>query len=132
MFVGCITAFGRENNNPTVGQFQAAFERLLLRTVTKSATTTGNCIALDDISTILSATSTFEPEESINQTCTTDRMIDNYKIDIERYVNQILVQHGHSYIAAFTCNVIDFSQYCTEVTSYTAGFIIKHLMKYLK
>ncbi|EZA53572.1 THAP domain-containing protein [Ooceraea biroi] len=30
IFFGCIRAFGRQNNNPTVGQFKAAFKRLLL------------------------------------------------------------------------------------------------------
>ncbi|EZA48371.1 THAP domain-containing protein [Ooceraea biroi] len=56
IFFGCIRAFGRQNNNPTVRQFKAAFKRLLLRTEIKGATT-GNCIALDDIP-ILNATYT--------------------------------------------------------------------------
>lgn len=55
IFFGCIRAFGRQNNNPTVTQFKAAFKRLLIRAEIKGATT-GNCIALDDIP-ILNATS---------------------------------------------------------------------------
>lgn len=114
MFFECVRAFGQQNNNPTVRQFQAAFKRLLLKTEIKSATT-GNCIALDDI-TILSATSVLKPEELINKTCMTDRMIDNYEIDIEKYINQISIEHDHAYIATLTYNIINLSQYSIEVS----------------
>jgi len=50
--------FGRQNNNPTVTQFKAAFKRLFIRAEIKGATT-GNCIALDYIP-ILNATSAFK------------------------------------------------------------------------
>jgi len=127
IFFGCIRAIGRQNNNPTVRQFQAAFKRLLLRTEIKGAVT-GNCISFDDIS-ILSATSALKPEELINKTCMANHMIDNYEIDTKKYINQISIEHDHPYIVALTYNTINLTQYSVEVISYIAGFIVRHIIK---
>lgn len=122
IFFGCIRAFGRQNNNPTVKQFKAAFKRLLTRAQVKGATT-GNCIALEYIP-ILNASS--KSEDIINVTSSNSRMID-YEINYDNYTNQVLVAHDHSYM--FIRDSTYLSEYCQEIIIYIAGFIVRHLMK---
>lgn len=126
IFFGCIRAFGRQNNNPTVTQFKAAFKRLLIKAEIKGATT-GNCIALDYIP-ILSATSAFKPDEVINRTSTIMRMIDDYEINNENYANNFAFDHDHPYIIALS-HTIYLTEYATEVVTYIAGFIVRRLNK---
>ncbi|EZA47401.1 hypothetical protein X777_16288 [Ooceraea biroi] len=115
IFFGCIRAFGRQNNNPTVGQFKAAFKRLLLGTEIKGATT-GTCIALD-----------LQPEEVINKTSTVVRVIDDYQINNENYVNNVAIDYDHPYVALL--HTTNLTEYATEVVTYIAGFIVRHLTK---
>lgn len=126
IFFGCIRVFGRQNNNPTATQFKAAFKRLLIRAEIKGATT-GNYIALDDIP-ILNATSAFKPDEIINRTSTIARMIDNYEINNENYINNFAFDHDHPYVITLS-HTTYLTEYATEVIFYIAGFIVQRLNK---
>lgn len=86
--------------------------------------TTGNCIALEYIP-ILNASS--KPEDIINATSSTSRMID-YEINYDNYTSQALIEHDQFYML-FIHDTMHLSEYCQEIIIYIAGFIVRHLMK---
>ncbi|KYN04635.1 THAP domain-containing protein 9 [Cyphomyrmex costatus] len=124
IFFGCIRAFGGQNNNPSTRLFKTAFKRMLVRTEIKGATT-GNCTELAHIP-ILTASS--KPEEIINTTSSIRRMID-YECEYDKYTNNTVLEFDHSYV--LSVNNTSLSEYCQEVISYIAGFIVRYLTKHI-
>lgn len=56
------------------------------------------------------------------------RMIDDYQIDNEKYINNVAIDHDHPYVVALSYTT-NLAEYATEIVSYIAEFIVRRLTK---
>lgn len=124
LFFSAVRSKGGFNNNPTAGQFQAAYKRLLIHGELKNIET-GNCSVLDDLN-ILTCN---RPVTKINETRNKILDIDSIEGTDMDDTNVIEVPEGHDYSYIGQSVLTQFSK---EIITYIAGFVVTKLAKLIK
>jgi hypothetical protein len=122
LFFSSIRASLGFNNNPTAGQLEASFKRLLINNEIQSLN--GNCIPQDDTQ-ILFITSSRTSETTVAD-CDIDKMLSYFDL-----IPKLPMSTDHDY-----CDVPQFSPHLSDfkeaVIGYMAGFVVQRLLKNIK
>ncbi|EFN83659.1 THAP domain-containing protein 9, partial [Harpegnathos saltator] len=118
LLFSCIRPRRGGNNNPTTRLFKAAMKKLLVHCQLRNAST-GNCIALENISIlhILSFHSNVNSENIIQWSSGLQRLKDDIVVEDDVY--------DHDYIP----DVKYLSEFSRDVTVYIAGYVVMQLQR---
>jgi len=112
LFFGAVRSAGGFNNNPTCGQFVAAYKRLLMRSHIKGGS--GNCKSDSTVMLYLDETYTENKEDNI----TTTALKRKYDLD-----DRAPLKCDHDYCD--TPNVSTLSEFKDSAISYIAGYVVR-------
>ena len=119
LFFCAVRSAGGTNNNPTSGQFSAAYKRLLIRHEVKGLG--GNCIAQDHTG-ILHATSAFNKKAEAYSEVHDMFLIRKYDMQ-----NRTPAEEEHDYTDI--PNLCPLTLYKKEVIAYIAGYVVRMASK---
>jgi hypothetical protein len=129
LFFGKIRTLGGCNNNPTLNQFKAAYQKLLVHNDIQDVVR-GNCIPLQNIQI-----STISSKNIVNSNANTPSIyalnnssIRNRILDNERPSHDTLNNDDTAFLPIFP----NLSAVCSEnIVAYIAGFVVKKMKQSL-
>ena len=121
LFFGAVRSAGGFNNNPTTGQFTAAYKRLLLRSTLKGGN--GNCVKLDPLDSLLTIDNV--PRTDVDTSLSSVLMARKYDL----FVRKEPTTNEHDYADA--PNLSSLTEYKQASISYIAGYVVKMVMKHI-
>ena len=114
-----IRSRGRWNNNPTTGQFRAAYKQLLMKQSVKPSRT-GNAVA-QDASVLMPSVAVVDSPQSV---VSTDADLKCYGLDTDGSSGD------HNYTV--TVERITLTEFSSNIVAYIAGFVARKLCQKLK
>ena len=117
-----IRSRGRWNNNPTAGQFRAAYRQLLMSRDIKP-TATGNAVAQEELAILCPDIIVANDDNGVPAVTT-------YEILHKFGMGQTETCDDHSYCEIPTA--INLSEFASNVVTYMAGYVARNLSKKLK